>query len=383
VLPDGKVIVEGGEYNGGVQNDGTLGAFYDPVANTWKSVSPPAGWTNVGDAPSVVTPNGSFMMGACCSAQEAVLDESSLTWTAVGTGQADSNSEEGWTLLPSGNVLTVDSQNGTQSELYNPNTQTWSLAGSTGQSLVGSVSIEFGPSILMPDGRVFQVGGNANTAIYGTDGNWTAGPLLPNVPGGQLNGGDSPAALLPNGHVLIAPGVGLWNAQVHFFEFDGTNLNPVTSTPNAATDQAYNQRFLLLPTGQVLLTDATSNVQIYTPAGGPSSAWAPTISSVPTTIRRGTFNTVVGTQFNGLSQAVAYGDDAQMATNYPLVRVTNNATHHVFYARTENGPDSGVAGGTKVMLATFDLPTSAETGSSQLVVVANGIASAPVSVTVQ
>jgi hypothetical protein len=43
----------------------------------------------------------------------------------------------------------------------------------------------------------------------------------------------------------------------------------------------------------------------------------------------------------------------------------------------------GVATGTKKVSTHFDVPSGIETGTSSLVVVANGIASAPVSVTVQ
>ena len=43
VLPDGRVIVEGGEYNGGSLVWTNQGAIYDPVANTWTAVAP-AGW---------------------------------------------------------------------------------------------------------------------------------------------------------------------------------------------------------------------------------------------------------------------------------------------------------------------------------------------------
>jgi hypothetical protein len=42
-----------------------------------------------------------------------------------------------------------------------------------------------------------------------------------------------------------------------------------------------------------------------------------------------------------------------------------------------------VATGTKIVSTNFDVPKTAETGASSLVVVANGIPSAPVNVTVQ
>ncbi|HQU00641.1 MAG TPA: kelch repeat-containing protein, partial [Acidimicrobiales bacterium] len=52
VLPDGRLLVEGGEFNGTSTFAGTnQGAIYDPVANTWTAVSPPNGgqgcWANI------------------------------------------------------------------------------------------------------------------------------------------------------------------------------------------------------------------------------------------------------------------------------------------------------------------------------------------------
>jgi hypothetical protein len=82
-----------------------------------------------------------------------------------------------------------------------------------------------------------------------------------------------------------------------------------------------------------------------------------------------------------MSQGAAYGDDQQSATNYPLVRITNNATGHVFYSRTHDHSSMGVASGAFVSTH-FDVPTTQEHGPSQLVVVANGIPSAAVAVTV-
>jgi hypothetical protein len=87
--------------------------------------------------------------------------------------------------------------------------------------------------------------------------------------------------------------------------------------------------------------------------------------------------------FNGLTQGAAYGDDFQDATNYPLVRIVNNATAHVFYCRTHNHSTMGVATGSTHVSTWFDVPADIEPGVSQLYVVANGIPSAPVTVTVQ
>ena len=103
---------------------------------------------------------------------------------------------------------------------------------------------------------------------------------------------------------------------------------------------------IVLPTGQVLFTHQTTDVNIYTPLGTPNAAWAPTITSVPSSLSLGSTYTISGTQFNGLTQGAYYGDDRQSATNYPLVRITNNATSHVFYARTHGHSSMGVATGS-------------------------------------
>src|SRR5581483_10686125 len=137
----------------------------------------------------------------------------------------------------------------------------------------------------------------------------------------------------------------------------------------------------LLPTGQVMMFNY-SQVVIYTPTGGPQSGWAPTVSSVTSTLTRGQTYKISGTQFNGLSQAMAFGDEYQNATNYPLVRIVNKSSGHVFYARTHDHSSMGVATGSKLVWTYFDVPKGIDTGASHLVVVANGIASKSVAVTV-
>jgi len=83
-----------------------------------------------------------------------------------------------------------------------------------------------------------------------------------------------------------------------------------------------------------------------------------------------------------LSQCAAYGDDNQSATNWPLVRITNAATGKVVYARTHSFSTMGVATGSKLVSAKFDVPASIGLGASTLEVVANGIPSAAVAVVI-
>src|SRR5262249_13699516 len=100
------------------------------------------------------------------------------------------------------------------------------------------------------------------------------------------------------------------------------------------------------------------------------------------TVKSGGSYLISGHLFNGMSQGAAYGDDVQAATNYPIVRIRNNATGHVFYSRTHDHSSMAVAFGGLVS-TTFDVPASQEPGASELVVVANGIPSAPVAVMVE
>ncbi len=323
----------------------------------------------------MVLNDGTFMLGRNASKQQVLFNATTFTWTAVGTGKADSYSEEGFSLTPSGSVLLVDTASGTNSELYNPTTATWTTAGSTIVKLADAGSLEIGPKIQRPDGTIVAFGGTVHNAIYNTAaGTWAAGPDFPN--GNDI--ADAPASLLPNGTVLVFVSPGIFQQPASFYVFDGITFTQAPSTQSASHLTSYQGRQLVLPTGQVLWLVAdgsTIDAEIYTSNGKPNAAWAPTITAVPRTVTRGSSYQISGTQFNGLSCGSDYGDDATMATNYPLVRITNTATGHVFYARTHDHSTMGIATGSTIVSTTFDVPATAETGASSIAVVANGISS--------
>jgi hypothetical protein len=389
VLADGRLVVVGGEYNEGAFALTAMGAIYDPRTNAWAQVAPPAGWANIGDSPSVVLADGRFLVGRKLDTQMAALDPATLTWSFMNsTGKSDFDSEEGWTLMPDGSVLTVDVLNAPNSERYLPGSQMWLSDGSTGVDLHVPTTVkgciafpggcyyppgEVGPQILRPDGSVFAFGAakatrNAHTSLYrpgatATDpGTWTPGPDFP-----RDDAGDTGASLLPNGHVLVNSTLG------RLYEYDGSTLTQTVSNAGSGI-------LLPLPSGETLFTSST--VKVYTSPGAPDPAWAPAVTSVAKTLVRGTTYTLKGTQLNGLSQAAALGDEFETSTNYPLVRITNKATGHVVYARTHDHSSMGVATGSTIVSTRFELPAGAETGASVLQVVANGIASAKVRVTV-
>lgn len=389
VLADGRVVVIGGEYNFGSPVWTNMGAIYTPKTNTWVVLTAPTGWGNIGDAQSTVLNNKNLFLANPFNNQTAEMVPGTLVWTVVGTGKADRNDEEGWELLKNGQVLTVDALSAPNTEVFTPGTKKWTSAGKTPVQLEDPGSEEIGPAVLRPDGTVFATTGSPNfgggNAIYNTiTKKWSLGPSFPNIVGeGQYDIADGPAALLPNGNVLCVASPGVFGTPSRVFEFDGTSLTEVNRPPGAVSDSSYNARLLLLPNGQVLFDDGSSDVEIYTPSGTYNSAWAPTITTYPSSVTHGLSYTISGKQFNGLSQANAYGDDAQAATNFPLVRITNDQTQHVFYCRTHNHSSMAVATGTQTVTTHFDVPLTIETGPSTLVVVANGIPSASVNVTVK
>jgi hypothetical protein len=174
---------------------------------------------------------------------------------------------------------------------------------------------------------------------------------------------------------------GVFNLGSNFYVWDGIDFANVTAgNTDAPVVSSFYGNMLILPTGEILWTDF-GNVWVFRSSGRPQPAWAPEIVSVPADITRGKSYVVSGFKFNGFSQGAAYGDDAQSATNYPLVRITNRITGNVYYARTHDHSTMAVAysGG---VFTNFDVPRQMESGLSDLEVVCNGIASPAATVNV-
>jgi hypothetical protein len=387
VLPDGRVIVEGGEYNFLSQNWTNKGAIYNPVTNFWATVNPPVGWTHIGDSPGIVQADGVFMLGHAglgANTQQALFNAATLTWTAVGaTGKSDTFSEEGICLLPDSTMLTVDTQNIPNSERYDPSTQHWTSAGSTIVPLADRGSLEIGPALQRPDGTVIWFGGTPHTARFNiATGTWAQGPDYPN----SNDSADGPASLLPDGNILVPASPGVFQGSITMFIFDGVSFAQAPPTQSSSSLQSWQTRTLILPTGEIMYLVAdgsTRDVELLTSRGRPDPSWAPRIRSVPATLTRGGTFQISGIQFNGLSVGSDYGDDALGATNYPIVRITNVATRHVFYCRTHDHSTMAIATGNTPVSTMFDVPASTETGASKIQVIANGISSSAKQVTVQ
>lgn len=386
VLPDGRYIIEGGEYNNTQSVWTNQGAIYDPVKNTWTPVNPPAGWSMIGDAQAILLGNGTYTQASCCvGVDQAYFKPKTLTWTNLtNTHKADRFDEEGWTLLPNGELLTVDAIDAPNSELFNPKTKQWSSAGSTIVRLEDPGTQEIGPAVLMPNATVFATGANSSgaghTAIYNTKTKkWAAGPNF----SGSDNCSDAPGSLEINGNVVVMASPGFGGTPSTFYEWNGKTLAKIPGPPNAGSDSSFYGHLLMLPSGQLLFTDYSTDIEVFTPKGTYKKAWVPKITSAPGSVNLGSTYVVKGTQFSGFSGGGAYGDDFQDATNYALVRITNNASKHVFYAKTTNPSTYAVQTGALAESTHFTVAAGTELGESTLVVVTNGIPSAPVSLTVQ
>lgn len=414
VLPDGRVIVAGGDMNGTPDYVGeNYIAIYDPVADKWTMIDPPNGgkgqFATISDAPSVMLADGTFMFGPSGNGstrntdqqQVALLNLSTLTWKIIdSTGRTGMNPEAGFNLLPNGKILTIPTNvpDLKIAEILDITTGTW-----TSQPLPvslidpatagkGGNNAEIGPSMLMPDGRLFAEGSNSNTAIYDTkSGTWSAGPSMPVVDGKVDTAIDAPNAILPSGRVLmelspINPERGDSAPPAHFFIFDGSKIIQIQDPPSdASIDRvgSNSARMLVLPNGQVLFNSRMGppGLYVYTEGGKPKSEWLPKITSVPSGLKQGVTYTLSGTQLSGLTPGSNFGDDWNPNSNYPIVQVTNNATGEVTYGKTFDITSYSVAPGN-ASSTKFTLPASTPNGASKLRVIASGYASDPIAVTI-
>ncbi len=427
VLPDGRLLVEGGEYCGHPPIcDSNLGAIYDPISEMWTPVMPPTGWSAIGDSPSVVLPSGVYMQADCCDPGDrtAQFDPTTLQWPDSwrGNGLA-SLGEAGWTLMTNDKVLMVEPWLHTQCplsgyELYDPVADQWSCgSGHVPGQLYQSDTGEIGAAVMMYNGDVIQFGANDQmpaTALYNvsTD-SWTWGPTPPN----NLIQTDGPAALEPNGNVLalmspwttrarstynqqfhLGPGPGACQA-VEYVPSPGTGIGLVQALAQQPRMCSLNYseipgHLLVLPTGQVMLTYTSNVAEIFTPLQ--QQPWpdvAPQVSWISdnSSLSGGNTYSLLGYQLNGLSQANMFGDDYQAASNYPLIVLqdTNNPASLVF-ATTSNEfdpSDSPISRSNSIephhLTGThFTVPGGSCSGNYKLTVITNGISSKPVPVSI-
>jgi hypothetical protein len=395
VLPNGDVFVVGGISGNSYTSTAEI---YNPGTNAWTLVASDPD-TDVVNVPTEVLPNGDVMVGSTDQPEVEIYNPSTNTWTLGAPEIYGLTSQGPWVKLPDGDILTYNAvssvtDNQGEAEFYDS-----SLNGQNESSWVnasfGTLPIltdqaegsAFGPELLLPDGRVFLPGANGQTEFYNSaTGTWSQGPILPTamsdgVPT-QLAMGNGPAAVLPNGDVLLAlsPLVdGTTSTGPTFlYEFNPTtnvftDVTPPVTVGFQTTKPASYASMLVLPSGQVLITNLSGDPVIYTPQGTPNAAWQPTITNFFNN-GNGT-DTLTGTQLNGLDEGAGYGSNGQTAENYPIVQVTDTATGNVYYATTSNWSSVGVATGNELESVIVVLPAALGNDPYSLVVIADGIPS--------
>ncbi|MDB5390517.1 MAG: algE [Planctomycetaceae bacterium] len=398
------------------------GSFVNDGQGTWTGPR----LSQYGDDPITVLPNGQILAGFFANANTFLFNPAAPAgsqWSFTGNKlHNDGSDEEAWVKLPDNSILSYDifsSQSGTfQGQRYIPSTGTWVDASTLGSPAPGILSdpttaiagdttkflgqgSELGPGFLLPDGRVFYFGANGRTAYYTPSTDlWTAGPAEPFQGSTQVVATDDPGAMLPNGHILIAlsplgniPADSKGNptnynfpTPSYIYDYDPaaqtfTDVSPGGSLGgNSLSPNAFALNMIVLPSGQVMLADEKGGFQIFNEdsATGPQDAWRPTVTNIVDN-GDGTF-TLTGTQLNGISEGAAYGDDNEMASNYPILRFTDSGGNES-YARTFNWSSTGVATGATPVSTQFKLPAGHVLSDfTSVTVIANGIPSAPASV---
>lgn len=397
VMQNGDVFVAGGELGGNFASV----EVYHTKSDSWTVVTSSAFFGNIEDGNAMLLSDGTVMIEPqeaqrIYSGQTFTFNPVFNTFTKTEGGPLHGIAEAAWVKLPDDNILVIDSDNSstgaTTAEQYNPNTGLWTSAGGTFFSIWPNVTgtgfaTESGPAFLLPNGAAIFFGGNGRTAVY-DQGSWSSSATIP----GGLGMKDAPGAEMVNGKILLAvcpQGVNSDPSAINgvgptsFYEYDytansGAGGYTLVPSPVTITNRAALLRFLDLPDGTVLMSGLGSQLYVYQPDGSPLALGKPTIQSIE-------WNTdgslhITGTLFDGISAGGAYGDDAQMDSDYPLLRFTDGSGN-VYYGSTYNWSSTSVQAfglvvstESTVPPAVFDGPG----GAYSVQVVANGIASDPV-----
>jgi autotransporter-associated beta strand protein len=252
--------------------------------------------------------------------------------------------------------------------------------------LFGTNIHENGAPLLLPNGSVLWLGGNGQYNFFNlTSSSWSYGGVIGGTTGHLT--ADAPAALLPNGHVLlVAYSSFSWapNVPSVLFDYNPDNgsytrvdgaSNP---SPNLTNVSAIATSMLVLPNGHLLFS-AGPQLWDYTPDSG-TPAQTPVVAGIGN-LNNGVYDgqpnadgsyNLSGTYLTGFSEGAAQGDQFNgCATNYPIVKLTLGS--RVWYLKT-TGWTPGV-GDSTLRTVKVEVPGTVPAGTLSLQVVASGVAS--------
>jgi hypothetical protein len=272
LLPGGKVLIAGGI---GDTDDLASTEIYDPVANSFSAG--PAMNVARDSANAVLLPNGKVLVaggfGAGSPLTSAELyDPVANSFTSVPAGMTAARFTPVLALLSNGKVLIAGGSNQTgivnSSDIYNPATNSFAA----GPSL--NTERESATATVLPNGKVLIAGGDdnsgfpASTELYDPATNsFAVGPSLSSPR--ELTA----AALLPNGKVLIAGGWATFSgvfATTELYDPVSNSFAPTASIASMSKPRE-NATATLLPNGKVLIAGGDDGSvtlggsELYTP----------------------------------------------------------------------------------------------------------------------
>ena len=202
LLPDGKVLVTGGEDANYLPV--ATAEVYDPVANTWTATALPMASARATQTATLL-PNGQVLVAGGYDIVLGVLtplagaelyDPAQGSFAATGALTAP-HAGQSAALLASGQVLVAAGGTGA-AELYEPSTGLWQATPDLVSARSGQVAV------LLPTARVIVAGGTQaapNAERYDVLANtWTAAASM------SINRVAPVAALLPDGSALVCGG---------------------------------------------------------------------------------------------------------------------------------------------------------------------------------
>jgi hypothetical protein len=314
-----------------IATNGSYAEKYNTKTGKWRSISPSDG-TAQGTIPQLSSPNLGYELGPSLRLQD-------------------------------GRVLEIGASQHTA--LYNPIWNNWT-AGPDISGTLNGIASPFGaddaPGAILPNGHVIFAA-DAGASQFTSSGNITAGsPVItgipstalfqvfwsvngPGIPGGAYIASvdsasqvtiSSPATATTSGDAISWGGT--FSNPTELFEFDPVmnSIHQITSAlpdGNLPFEGSYPTRMLILPTGQLLFSDSSSQLWVYTSDDGPNPFLRPFITKV--NYQGGGKFRLRGLQLDGQSSGASYGDDDQMDSNYPIIRMVDSHGN-VLYARTSN-----------------------------------------------
>src|SRR5215469_8494590 len=288
-----------------IATNGSYAEKYDPKTRMWTGISPSDGTAN-GTIPQLSSPAVGYELGPLLRLQD-------------------------------GRVLAIGATQHTA--VYNPAMNNWA-AGPDISGTLNGIPSPFGaddaPAAILPNGHVIFAA-DAGVSGFSSSGNITSGSAIitgipstailqvfwsvngPGIPGGAFIASvdsptqvtiSQPATATTSGDVISWGGV--FSLPTELFDFDPRTdtLSQVTSAlpdGNLPFQGSYPSRMLMLPTGQLLFSDASSQLWVYTSSGAPDPSLRPLITDVRH-LGDGRFR-LTGFQLDGQSAGAAYGDD--------------------------------------------------------------------------